>query len=145
MSDINTNIKSGCFTSIDATGVLKSNGSVYSNGGNVKGDGGFFEITILKNEIHVYGKNSAKGWENSGYGKKVDETEIKIGDEVIFTWADLPSSISPEKEFSHKVKVKIIDKDTFNLIQVLKGKGTAFGSWKRISTNSYNYLPDDEE
>ena len=57
MSDINTNIKSGCFTSIDATGVLKSNGSVYSNGGNVKGDGGFFEITILKNEIHVYGKN----------------------------------------------------------------------------------------
>lgn len=145
MSDINPNIQSGYFTSVDATGVLKSNGQVYSNGGNVKGDGGFFEITILKNEIHVSGKNLVKGWKNTGYGIKTDKTEINIGDEVIFSWSDLPSSGSPEKNFSHTVKVKIIDKNTFQLVQVMKGKGTSFGSWKRLSTTGgYNYLPDEE-
>ena len=145
MSDANPNIQSGYFTSVDATGVLKSNGNKYSNGGNVKGDGGFFEITILRNEIHVHGENPIKGWKNTGYGIKADETEIKIGDEVIFTWSDLPSSRSPEKNYSHRVKVKIIDADTFQLIQVLKGKGTSFGSLKRIPTSQeYNYLPEEE-
>lgn len=164
----NMNIPSGIFTSVDATGVRKADGKPYKNNGSVKGDGGCFELTILKKQIFVRGENKCKGWINSGYGvllkEKFDENDKNeaekdysnyeeeaadsnniIGKNSLlkFYWSDSPLSQSSEKDYFHKVIVRVVDKDKFELLQVLKGNGTSFGSWERIRKD-YNYLEEDE-
>lgn len=168
-NNLNPNIPSGIFTSVDATGVRDANGTVYaSNNGSVKGDGGCFELTILEKRIFVRGENKEKGWINSGYGvllkKKFDENlttkdysdyeeedvesneqnNIIEDDSLLkFYWSDSPLSQSSEKKHFHEVIVRVVNKDKFELLQVLKGNGTSFGSWERIRKD-YNYLEEDE-
>lgn len=168
-TDLNPNIPSGIFTSVDATGVRNRFGKFYGTDkkGLVKGDGGCFELTILKKQIFVRGENKCKGWINSGYGvllkEKFDENDKNVVEKdyskydeeeadsnstieknslLKFYWSDSPLSQSSEKNYFHEVIVRVVNKNKFELLQVVNGRGTAFGSWKRVE--GYHFLEEDE-
>lgn len=152
----NQQILSGIFTSVDAKKVLYKDKNGNPSTATIKGDNGFFELTILERHIFVRGINTCKGWINCGYGSLLngklkedgnDEEKaeyysnlledgnesIKIGSLIRFYWSDSPLSLSCERECFHEVIVKVVSPDEFKLIQVLNGTATAFGSWKRLS------------
>lgn len=152
----NQQIPSGIFTSVNAKNVLYKDKNGNLSTAPIKGDNGFFELTILERHIFVHGINTCKGWINSGYGSlltgnikedggneekaeyysKLDEANegiIKPDSLVRFYWSDSPLSLSCERECFHEVIVGVVSPDEFKLIQVVNGTPTAFGSWKRLS------------
>lgn len=146
MSDLNPNIKSGIFISKDAFNVQHTKKGTY----DVKNDGGYYALTILKNEIYAQGINLHDFWINFGHGIHVEKTddgkyietarEINIGSYIKFRWSDSPLSTSCEKEFSHECIVQVVSNNEFNLVQILKRSGFAFGSWIRFPHITYDSI-----
>lgn len=113
---------------IDLSGEWESKDNVSPA---IKSDNGYYVLTQAENVVFVKGVRDGH-FKNIGYA---EFDEIEKGSELIFIWTDTMDSPNESlRKTDHKVKVRIVDSNTIDIIEILVGeKNYAFGSLKKIN------------
>lgn len=134
---------SGNWKNVDAKSVKTKK---HPTGTFIKAIGGSFTIHHKEKQYVLIEGFYAGKFENIGMAET--PKSLSPNAEIEILWTDTPTSPSPEKNYLHKCKVKIVDSNHMELVKIIKGKALSYGSFERYpndenvdscDTNNCNY------